>query len=268
MSDDLYEVIIIRYGTRQTTRSDVYLNYHVYGQPDGPIGMDYFVWVVRNAQRTFLVDTGFSPAGGARRKRTTVLSPLEAWARLGITPGDEPPVLLTHAHYDHTGHLAELSRSRVAMARAEFDFWTGPLAHRTQFHHSAEDDELAALAVAEQEGRIDFFDDEAEIAPGIRMLRVGGHTPGQSIVLVQTSEGPVLLASDAVHYLEEYESDLPFMSVANLPDMYTAFDRIRALIADGTVRHLVPGHDPATLDLFRAYGAPLDGDAAVIGRIS
>lgn len=268
MRADEYEVIIIRYGTRETTRSDVYLNYHVYGEPDGPIGMDYFVWVVRNAERTFLVDTGFSPAGGERRRRSTVLSPLEAWGRLGIDPDDAPPILLTHAHYDHTGQIARFPHSRIRMARAEFDFWTGPLAQRTQFHHSAEDDEIDALVVADREGRIDFFDDEVDVAPGIRMLRLGGHTPGQAVVLVQTADGPVLLASDAVHYLEEYEADLPFMSVANLADMYIGFDRIRALVADGTVRHLVPGHDPATLDLFPAYGAPFDGNAAVIGRLS
>ena len=87
-------------------------------------------------------------------------------------------------------------------------------------------------------------------------------------MIVQTSDGPVLLASDAVHYLEEYEDALPFMSVANLVDMYAGFDRIRELLDAGTVRHLVPGHDPGTLDRFEPYGEPLDGVAAVIGRRS
>ncbi len=35
-----YTVTIARYGTRATVRSDVYLNYPLYRQPDGPIGMD------------------------------------------------------------------------------------------------------------------------------------------------------------------------------------------------------------------------------------
>jgi glyoxylase-like metal-dependent hydrolase (beta-lactamase superfamily II) len=268
MSDDRYEVIVIRYGTRETTRGEVYLNYPVYGEPDGPIRMDYFVWVVRNAARTILVDTGFSAMGGARRNRTTVLPPLEAWARLGITAEAAPEILITHAHYDHTGHVGAFPHSRIRIARAELDFWTGPHAHRAQFHHSAEDEEIAELVAAERAGRVDAFDDEVEVAPGVRMLRVGGHTPGQSVVLVQTADGPVLLASDAVHYLEEYEADLPFMSVANLVDMYAGFDRIRSLVADGTVRHLVPGHDPGTLDRFAPYGEPLAGDAAVIGRLA
>ena len=73
--DDRYEVVIVRYGTRRTVRSDVYLNYGVYGDDDAPIDMDYFIWVVRNAYRTILVDTGYSVAGGASRGRTPGLGP-------------------------------------------------------------------------------------------------------------------------------------------------------------------------------------------------
>jgi len=58
MDDDVYEVLAVRYASRQTLRSLVYLNHHLYDEPDGPIGMDYFTWIVRNAQRTFVVDTG------------------------------------------------------------------------------------------------------------------------------------------------------------------------------------------------------------------
>ena len=154
------------------------------------------------------------------------------------------------------------------MARAEFEFWTGPHAHHPLFHHSAQDEDLAGLVAAEAEGRVAFFEDRLDLAPGIEVLRLGGHTPGQAVVIVQTSDGPVLLASDAVHYLEEYEDALPFMSVANLVDMYAGFDSIRALVDAGAVRHLVPGHDPATLDRFEPYGDPLAGFAAVIGRRS
>src|ERR1051325_813120 len=63
----MWQVTIVRYGTRQTVRSDVYLNYHLYGEPDGPIGMDYFFWVIRNADRTIVVDTGLSAAGAGPR---------------------------------------------------------------------------------------------------------------------------------------------------------------------------------------------------------
>src|SRR5262249_58449242 len=59
------------------------------------------------------------------------------------------------------------------------------------------------------------------------LMQVGGHTAGQAIVTVATAAGPVVLASDAVHYYEELERDRPFSTVASLADMYAAFDQIR-----------------------------------------
>ena len=57
-----YEVLAVRYGTRQASAAEVFLNYHVYREPDRPLPMDYFFWVARNPARSVLIDTGFSPA--------------------------------------------------------------------------------------------------------------------------------------------------------------------------------------------------------------
>src|SRR5438067_1662906 len=82
-------------------------------------------------------------------------------------------------------------------------------AARRQYAHSAEIEELEALAAAGDAGRVQLFEGSIEVAPGITVTEVGGHTAGQSIVTVRTSEGVVLLASDALHYYEEAELDRP-----------------------------------------------------------
>lgn len=267
MTDDVYEVVIARYGARQTVRSEAYLNYALYHEDDGPIGLDYFVWVIRNASRTILVDTGFSIEGGGKRKRTMLTHPIEIWDALGITPASAPPIVLTHAHFDHAGNLDHFPDSVIHVAQSELDFWSGPQAHRVLFHHSVEDVELELLRAADEQGRLRTFRGSHTVAPGVEVVEVGGHTPGQSVVLVQTSEGAVVLASDAVHFYEELDRGMPFMSVADLVGMYDAFDRLNGMTADGSAAHLVSGHDPSTLGRFEPLGDPLPGEAAIIGRI-
>lgn len=260
-----YEVIIVRYGTRRTRRSEVFLNYHFYDVPDGEMTVDYFFWVVRDAERTFLVDTGFSPEGGRKRGRTMLLHPVAAMRDLGIVPGDGSEVIVTHAHYDHIGNIGNLAHSRLLMARREYEFWTSAMASRRQFAHFVEGSEIDELIAANRAGRLHFVGDDHQPAPGITVMELGGHTPGQLALSVETADGPVLLASDAVHFYEELAADMPFISVTDLPATYAGLDTIRYTL-EKRPHHLVTGHDASTLGRFPALDGALAEHAAVIGR--
>lgn len=263
--DDVYEVVILRYGTREAAASEVYLNHHLYHEPDAAIGMDYFIWVIRNSARTICVDTGFSGAIGRARGRTLLVEPGKALAEIDVDPTAVPTVVVTHAHYDHIGNLPLFPDSQLVLAADEYQFWMGPHRRRTQFHHSIEDSELEYLSAAVTGGRVTLFSGRLDLAPGVELVQLGGHTPGQTVVRVATLAGVVLIASDAVHYYDEYDKDRPFSSVADLVGMYAGFDTIRAWFRAGEVQHLVAGHDPTTLDRFPAM-AGMAGTAAVIGR--
>jgi hypothetical protein len=83
MSRGTYEVYAVKYATRDGTRSANFIG----GEPhDAPMPMDYFVWLIRNAERAFVVDTGFSEAMARQRKRTFLRSPSEGLALLGAEP--------------------------------------------------------------------------------------------------------------------------------------------------------------------------------------
>lgn len=265
--DERYEVIVVRHGTRTGRRCEVYLNHAHYGEPDGPFTLDYYLWIVRGRAATVLVDTGYARGPAEARGRTVLVEPAEAYAVLGIDPAEPHPVVVTHGHYDHIGNLGLFSHSPVVISEAEFDFWTSPMSGKRLIAHFAEDAEVAELVRARDEGRLRPFRGSVEVAPGVVVSEVGGHTPGQCMVTVPTSEGTVLLTSDAVHFTEELERDMPFISVTDLPDMYAGLQRVRDLVAEGAVDHVLTGHDAGVLDRLPAYRPDLAGVAGVIGRL-
>jgi glyoxylase-like metal-dependent hydrolase (beta-lactamase superfamily II) len=243
-----WSLIALRYASRPTTRADVFLRYGEYREPDGPQEMTYYLWVLRSGERTLVVDTGYSAASGGRRGRGHLVAPLDALSRAGVDPQGVDLVVNTHLHYDHTGHLDAFGDAPLLVNRTELEFWTGPLASRTQFAAHIEPDEVRALADRARSGRVTLMGGEHEVAPGVVAIEVGGHSPGQTILVIDGEEGPIVLASDAVHFYEEVERDRACAILADLTRVYRAYDTIREHVARGA--RMVAGHDPLVMDRF------------------
>ena len=189
--------------------------------------------------------------------RRCLCRPADALARLGIDPAAVEKLVISHIHYDHVGNLDLFPNARMPVARAELEFWTvDPVAQRPQFAIHADPDAIEALRRAAAEQRLELIEDRAEVAPGITAVRVGGHAPGQLVFEVAGEHGPIVLASDAIHFDDELERQRPFGIFTDLADMYRGYAALRRYAAAGAA--VVPGHDPSVMSRF----APLDGDAA------
>ena len=256
-----YRVLAVRYAERQTTLSEAYYRWSTYGEPDGPLQLSYYFWILdalhEPGSPPIVLDCGFEPERGERMGRRCLCPPAEALARLGIDPAAVELLVISHIHYDHVGNLHLFPNARMPVARSELEFWTAdPVAQRPQFaaHADARGIELVRRAAAEE--RVDLIEDRADVAPGITAMRVGGHAPGQLVFEVAGEHGPIVLASDAIHYDDELEFERPFGIFTDLADMYRGYATLKRHAASGAA--VIPGHDPSVMNRF----APLDGAAA------
>jgi glyoxylase-like metal-dependent hydrolase (beta-lactamase superfamily II) len=249
----VYDVFAVRYATMLAPKSIFFHNFHLYEEADDEVELQFFFWVLRNEENVILVDTGCDRAEGERRG-DTVVDPLEVLGTLGIAPDDVSTVLVSHCHYDHIGNLRHYPGAEVVVPRTELEFW--PTAFSRRLHFAAYTDPAALEYLwGIDDGRLRTIGGEDEPLPGVRSIEVGGHSPGQTMFQVETADGPVLLASDAIHFLAEIDDDRPFSVIYDLPTMYGAYDRIRSLAADGVT--VVAGHDPAVAERFGAPGLEL-----------
>ena len=251
-----HRVYAVRYAHREARRPE-----HFYGPDshDVPMAMDYFVWaVVPEDGPAIVVDAGFLPETARKRGRELTADPIEVLAALGVVAADVGDVVLTHLHYDHSGHLAAFPHARFWVQEAEVAFWTGRYAPRGEIGRIVTPEDIVELVRLNFERRVRFVDGDEEMAPGVTLHRVGGHAPGLQVVRVQTAGGPVVLASDATHFYANLQEDRPFSIVHSLPGMYDAFDRLREL-AGGDDERIVPGHDPLVLERYPAAATELAG---------
>ncbi|MBM3684329.1 MAG: N-acyl homoserine lactonase family protein [Actinobacteria bacterium] len=262
----LHEVYACKFAEHTGTRGHYF--YGSAGDPhDAPVDLDFFVWLIRPVGSTtdadsVVVDAGFCAEVAARRNRRHLRRPSDALAALGVDVANVRTVVLSHLHYDHIGDLEPFELARFVLQEREMAFWTGRFAGRREYRALVEPDDVAGLVHANFAGRVHWVDGDAEIAPGVSVHLVGGHSPGLQAVRVATAAGPVVLALDAAHFWSNLEADLPFGIVHDLAGMYAAFDRLRELSGpDGMV---VPGHDPA---LMRRYLA-VEGLNGVAVRIA
>jgi len=103
-------------------------------------------------------------------------------------------------------------------------------------------------------GRVVFHSGDSELAPGVTVHHIGGHTMGMQCVRVMTARGWVVLASDASHFYANFEDAAPFPLVYNVSDMLKGFKRLVTLAS--TSDHVVPGHDPLVMTRYPGADAP------------
>jgi glyoxylase-like metal-dependent hydrolase (beta-lactamase superfamily II) len=206
--------------------------------------LDYYVWAIVNAERTVIVDTGFDESVARRRGRQLVRPVGDGLKAVGISPDEVEHIVISHMHYDHAGNADLFPRARYHLQDAEMAYCTGRCM-AAEVGGVFDVDAVSAMVHKVFAGRVQFHEGDAELAPGITLHRVGGHTRGMQIVRVATERGWIVLGSDSAHFYANLEPGRPFPILDDL-DAYVAAQRTALRLASSP-QHFIPGHDPLVL---------------------
>jgi glyoxylase-like metal-dependent hydrolase (beta-lactamase superfamily II) len=168
----------------------------------GPPRITVNAFLIETGGRTILVDAG----GGSNTVYSMGLLPKNL-AAAGFTPADIDTVLLTHIHPDHSNGLlgpsgeALFSRAEVVVNEADIAFWSDPALRdgrspaATPYLGSA----TALLTTYREQIRPGR---PGEVAPGITLLPLPGHTPGHSGYRLDSAGETLVIWGDTVHVPE------------------------------------------------------------------
>ena len=171
--------------------------------------------VLLRGPRTILVDPGLDLQNAPV---------VQALALLGLDVADIDLIALTHAHGDHAGASAGLP-SPVAVHERELDDPGWP----------------AVSGLLDRRSLLKLSGERGELAPGVSWVLTPGHSEGSVCYLVETDDGPVVLAGDTIGPLRE-----PFDAM-NPPEDSSSGDRLLAAwqtIRDLRPRRVIAGHLP------------------------
>src|SRR5260370_23279963 len=144
-----------------------------------------------------MLETGFAGAMGGTRQREMIKPVGEGLKAIGITAAEVKTVIISHMHYDHIGNYDLFPRARYHLQDCEMAYATGRCMCHTALRLPFEVDDVVAMVRKVFDGRVAFHDGEDEVAPGITVHHIGGHSKGLQSVRGKTRRAPVALAAGA-----------------------------------------------------------------------
>ncbi|MER7847702.1 MBL fold metallo-hydrolase [Kitasatospora sp. NPDC096077] len=168
-------------------------------------------WLLRSGGRTILVDTGVG--NHKERPHAPVWHRLETdflagLAAAGVRPEDVDLVVNTHLHVDHVGWNTRLDggswvptfpNARYLMPRRDFEFWDPANGHRSVLGEGNGNVFEDSVAPVHRAGLVDLWDGGHRIDRDLRLDLAPGHTPGTSVLTLDSGGERALFVGDILH---------------------------------------------------------------------
>lgn len=161
--------------------------------------------LVETGGKRVLVDTGLGDKWSEKERaiyridRSTTL--LESLRALGLGPDDIDVVINTHLHFDHAGGNTREKDGKVVptFPKARYVVQMGEWEDATHPHERSRASYLEPNFVPIAEARqLETVQGQAEVAPGVHVVPVGGHTAYHQMVIVEGGRQALVIPTDLV----------------------------------------------------------------------
>lgn len=168
-------------------------------------------------------------------------------AEMGLGPDDFRYVVQGHLHTDHAGGLRsfEDAGAEIVVHEDEYDYVMGMEEDRANFFSR-----LDWAFLGDKKPTL-VSDGGTELASGVRLIHLPGHTPGQMAMEVNLeTTGTVLLTSDALYLHDNYTEPLVEPQIFwDIEHWRKSVDKIQKW-AEQNDALLFPGHDETGIQHF------------------
>jgi glyoxylase-like metal-dependent hydrolase (beta-lactamase superfamily II) len=159
------------------------------------------VVVLKIGDKYVMIDSG-SGVGQWQANATNLPSNMKA---AGIDRGQISTILVSHFHPDHVWGLMEkgtnaavFPNAELIVSSTEYKWWTEP----GRVEKLPEGRRPAGKRIGDvfpTWKNWKLVEDNAEVAPGVRLLAAPGHTPGHSAFLVTSGKDQLMVSNDAMY---------------------------------------------------------------------
>lgn len=161
-------------------------------------------------------------------------------ALCGTKAEDISMVALSHMHLDHAGYLFRFPHTKMIVHAAELPFAMGTVYQRLSMEGQPS---YVRADLVEPVDEYTLVEGDTEIADGVTLLELPGHTPGHMGLMVETDSGTLIFCRDAcVHHALYGPPAKPSGFVADWPNYKGSIEKVRRLAKEHNAM-VVFGHD-------------------------
>lgn len=201
------------------------------------------IWLIEGEQQCILIDTGLGDVNEimelqgqygidyiARKTKEQEIDYL--LNQKGLTTADIDLVVLTHLHFDHIGNNDKFPNAKFIVQADEVPLLLNPPDFATFYYREW------SHKIYDIRDRLEIINGNLKLGKHLELLKTGGHTPGQMVVMANTEEGTVCLASDFLYNYINVERGWPMGPIWNMTQWIEGY---RYLTSQADI--IVPNHD-------------------------